>query len=116
VGPQAPERFQKHSRLIRSEEFVVTKARGKRRAGALMTIWLRPNALEHARLGLAVSRKVGKSHDRNLLKRRTRELFRRNALPFAVGMDYVVVFKPGAAELTFAALKDELGRLLGTKA
>ena len=108
----AEERFSKQSRLIRSEDFVTTQSRGKPRAGKLVVVWARPNALPQARLGLAVSRKVGKSHDRNLLKRRTRELFRRHLVAFKAGVDYVVMFKPGATALDFPSLRDELERLV----
>jgi ribonuclease P protein component len=108
------EHFPKHLRLIRSQDFVDCKAHGKRRASAHLIIWLKPNELAHPRLGLAVSRKVGKAHDRNLIKRRMRELFRRRGVPVRPGYDYVVVAKDTAAELSFEGLKQEMSGLLSS--
>ncbi|MCC6811630.1 MAG: ribonuclease P protein component [Deltaproteobacteria bacterium] len=106
------ERFAKRLRLIKSQEFVDCKTRGKRRASAHLILWFRSNERDHPRLGLAVSRKVGKSHDRNRFKRRVRELFRRGRVPFRPGYDYVIVAKVGAAELDSASLCDEMLGLL----
>lgn len=108
------QKFPPTARLRRSAEFRLVQSGGKRRASPLLVVWALENPDGHTRLGLAVSRKVGKAHDRNLLKRRIRELFRRRVLPLREGCDYVVAARPGAAELAFAALKDELTRLLSS--
>ena len=50
------------------------------------------------RLGLAVSRKVGGSVERNRLKRRLREAFDRIADGVEPGRDYVLIVRPGLAE------------------
>lgn len=65
------------------------------------------NDRDHARLGLAVSRRVGNAVVRNRVKRRLREIFRRNrgALPVA---DLVVIPFASAAQLDFAVLRAEV--------
>jgi ribonuclease P protein component len=45
----------------------------------------------HHRLGLTVSRKVGRAADRNRVKRLLRESFRRSTLGGARGFDLVIV-------------------------
>jgi ribonuclease P protein component len=69
----------------------------------------RPNDLEKARLGLAMSRRAAKrAVDRNKLKRLARESFRQQRqLPM---MDFVVMARPGAAAATKAELRESLDR------
>ncbi|MFU8855384.1 MAG: ribonuclease P protein component [Deferrisomatales bacterium] len=58
-----------------------------------------PGSSGGSRLGLVVSRKVGKAHARNRTKRLLREYFRLRRLAFAPTVDLVVVAKTGAAGL-----------------
>ncbi|MFY7698197.1 MAG: ribonuclease P protein component [Legionella sp.] len=55
------------------------------------TILYRINAVGHARLGLAISKRmIPKAHDRNRIKRLLRETFRANKLP---PVDIVIMAK-----------------------
>ncbi len=65
------------------------------------------------RLGLTVSRKVGNAVARNRVKRRVREWFRRERGHLTPGRDYVVIARPGAAELDARALWSELAEATG---
>ena len=66
------------------------------------------------RLGVTITTKINKrSVQRNLLRRRIREIFRRE-FPYGI-LDIVVVALNGATELTFDEVRDEL-RSLAIKA
>lgn len=103
------ERLLRRERLRRRKDYLRCYRRGRRRRGSLAILYFTPNDLDHPRLGITASRKVGKSVVRHLLKRRTKEIYRRwkhrDGLP---AMDLVVHLQPAAAEASFAELRREL--------
>lgn len=60
------------------------------------------------RLGIVASKKVGGAAARNRAKRLVREVFRTRPALFPSGVDLVVIARPGAPELTFAAASREV--------
>ena len=69
------------------------------------------------RLGITVSKKVGKAVIRNRMKRRFRALAR-ELLPVAglAGADHVLIGRPGGIERDFGLLRAELTKALGKAA
>jgi ribonuclease P protein component len=65
-----------------------------------------------ARLGITVSKKVGKAVVRNQVKRWVKESYRRMSELAPPATDLVVVARTGAAESSFAATSSELRGLL----
>jgi ribonuclease P protein component len=105
--------MQDRFRLKNGSDFRRVYSARRRRDGTLMTLYVKPNQLDHARLGVVVSTKVGGAVVRNTVKRRLREASR--ALVETIdhdGVDFVVVARPEAAAATFAALAEEVQRLL----
>jgi len=75
------------------------------------TVFAAPNALDHARLGLAVSRRAAPTAvARNRIKRQARESFRFHQAALA-GLDVVVVAQPPATAATPATLRGALEQL-----
>lgn len=73
------------------------------------------NGLGHSRIGITVTKKVGKANIRNRLKRWTREIYRRQREPLgldAQALDFVVNVKPNAADTTFPDFSRDLSRAL----
>ena len=64
-----------------------------------------PNELPYCRLGLAVSRKVGNAAVRNKIKRRLREIFRKQLKDRPLQYDFVVVARSAAADAEFSDLQ-----------
>ena len=66
------------ARVRRAGDFAALRHASGRLGGRCFSVRWRPNGLDHARLGLAVSKRVSKrAVDRNRIKRLVRESFRR---------------------------------------
>jgi ribonuclease P protein component len=101
--------FGKTRHLRLNADFQAVYKRGHRvSAPSLTLVWMRQEDPGPARLGLSVSRKAGKAHVRNLLKRRLREIFRLEAGLLAPGHDLVLVAKPGPPLPSYQALQTEV--------
>lgn len=102
--------FQRHERLS-GPDFKRAQRTGRRRVGRCLIVWayLREgNPARPARLGVVVARRHGGAAQRNLFKRRTREVFRTHK-PWPRGWDFVVSPKsPGPFPPAFATLREDV--------
>jgi len=87
-------RFPKAARLLRPREFRHVYETGLSKSIGPLHLFAAPNHLDHTRIGLSVSRRVGIAVRRNRIKRLLREAFRlaRPALPH--GYDLVINVRP----------------------
>ncbi|MDH7598018.1 MAG: ribonuclease P protein component [Sedimentisphaerales bacterium] len=80
-----------------------------RYANRLMTIYVAPNQLPFARLGVSVSKSCGKAVVRNRLKRLVREAFRLERARIPSGYDYMVILRSPQAQMpTLAQVRASL--------
>lgn len=108
----------RRERLTRRQDFAAVYARKKSWANGLLVLYVRRHELsgplaETRRVGFSVSKKVGKAHDRNKVKRRLRETIRKWSPHLAVGFDAIWVVRSGAASASFSQLEDAALSLLG---
>ena len=75
------------------------------------TVLVKENGLGHPRFGFSISKKVGKAHDRNHLKRKLREIARINYARLN-GVDIVIIPKKHTTEFDYQSLKSSLGHAL----
>lgn len=77
------------------------------------TAYRLPNSLEETRVGLSVSRRLGKSVTRNRIKRRLREAVRRNEEVLPRGEDIVIIARREAEKAPFGELEEDVRGLAG---
>ncbi len=104
------QRFPKRRRLRSRRDFAAVYRLRKRSGDTRLTVLARANGLDYSRLGLSVSRKVGKAHIRNGWKRRLREAFRTHREEIPAGFDFVVIPRPADAVPEYAAIVRSLLR------
>ena len=73
-------------------------------ANGYMVLYARRNRTGGNRVGITVSKKLGKAHVRNRTRRRIREVYRMNEERFLPGWDIVVVARSKAVDAEFSRL------------
>ena len=64
-----------------------------------------PRETESARIGISASKRVGKAVERNLVKRRFREIFRLNQHRIKPNVDMVISIRPPAVKASYQDLE-----------
>lgn len=104
--------FQRPERLRKRRQFLEVYESGRKAHSATLVVYVRENSLSCHRLGLTVSRKIGKAVTRNRIKRRLRELFRLKREEIPGSLDVVINVKRSAARAAFQELRQDLDRSL----
>ena len=103
--------MQDPEKLKKSWEFQRAYRQGSKYWNRYFVIYVRHNRFNQLRLGITVSKKVGKSVQRNRVKRLIREAFRQLRTHVKVGYDIVVVGRTSARQLTCQETQRALGHL-----
>jgi ribonuclease P protein component len=103
-------RFTRAHRIRSGRDFARAYERRQRAGDDVLLVFGCENDLPHPRLGLSVSRKVGRAVVRNRWKRLLREAFRLSQHELPRGVDLVVIPRP-EAKPTLEAVRGSLRRL-----
>ena len=82
-------------------------------AGPYLVLYARKNRTGGNRVGITVSKKLGKAHIRNRIRRRLREVYRLNEDRFLPGWDIVLVGRGKALDGDFEAIVKSFLSLAG---
>ena len=105
-------RFPATRRLKRSRDFEQVREKGRTVRGGLLTLGvLRLEEEAGFKVGIVTSRRLGGAVVRNRVRRRLREIVRRDQHALPEGVWLVVIARPAAAQADYAALENEWRRL-----
>ncbi len=102
-----------YASLRRRADFARVSRHGKRRSSEHLTCLI-ATGREQTRIGVTVSAHVGIAVIRNRVRRRIRAIMDEYAFAQRPPRDIVFIARPGAGELSFAELVDEVGRTFGS--
>ncbi len=101
----------KYGKIKKGWQFEKVYKEGSKFFDDLFVLYALPNDINEVRIGLTVTKKIGKSVQRNRIKRLIRESFRlsNRILP---GNDIVVIARKPSVDLKYSQAKNSLNHLL----
>ncbi|MBI2041398.1 MAG: ribonuclease P protein component [Candidatus Nealsonbacteria bacterium] len=98
----------KENRLKNTKEIELVFKKGKGFKAGFLFLKLVRNDLKTSRFAFVVSKKaVPKATDRNRIKRRLRDIVRRNAARIKAGFDLVIIVQKGIERVKFQKIKED---------
>jgi ribonuclease P protein component len=107
VARKTQEGFPWHHRIVRASDYRSIYGTGQKVHAERLVLYGRENGLDHSRLGMTVSRRVGKAVVRNRVKRLLREIFRKSADDIPNHFDFIVNAKRACATADYLTLREE---------
>jgi len=104
--------FRPADRIRKKAEYAAVFAESRKVADRFFVCYLAAREQQGNKMGLAVSRKVGKAVARNRVKRYLREFYRTHRPQMHTPCELVVVARPEAASLDYAGCVSAMRRLL----
>ena len=101
------EGFPRQYRIVRSSDYRAIYSSGLKVNSERFVLFGRENNLDHHRLGITVSRKIGGAVVRNRVKRLFREIFRKSSSDLPNHCDLVVNAKRACAAAPYGSLREE---------
>ncbi len=105
--------FQKSDRILKRQEFLEFFTSGRAVHSSGFVLAYKKISFYKPRIGITVSKKVGKSVVRNRVKRLIREYYRLNKDLLSCQWDYHLIAKKQASTLSYEQISDLLTKLFG---
>ena len=103
--------MKKEYRVKKSQDFDNIIRKKQSFANRQFVIYYQENKLDHMRLGISVSKKLGKAHERNKLKRYVRESFKTRK-DFLKNYDIIIIVRPATKGLSFLEFGSSIDHVL----
>ena len=103
--------MKKEYRVKKSTEFDRIIKEKKSFANSQFVIYYSKNNENHMRLGISVSKKLGKAHERNKLKRYVRENFNKKK-DLIKSYDIIIIVRQGAVGIDFDQFSNSINHIL----
>lgn len=100
------------NRLKKRKEFAYLYTSGTAKHASHLTMVYLPTKKRATKIGFSISKKVGKAHTRNLIKRRLRAIVREIVPSLPDELNIVFIAKVGIESVGFDKLKDEVNYLI----
>ncbi|MCL2168636.1 MAG: ribonuclease P protein component [Defluviitaleaceae bacterium] len=98
--------------LKKNSDFGHVFKAGKAKGSFTLVVFVVPNKIGQNRLGITVSKKMGKAVVRNKLRRRIKEAFRVFENELSLGHDIVILPKEGLVDASFIEIQKTLKYLM----
>src|SRR5579859_3647798 len=99
-------------RLRQARDFARVRKKGRAWSHSLLILTAVPNGGAVTRVGFSVSKRVGKAHVRNRVRRLLREAVRQELPAIVPGYDVVIISRPPLAGKPFSAVSEAVHRQL----
>ncbi|MCF6465982.1 ribonuclease P protein component [Clostridium sp. Cult2] len=104
----------KEYRLRNNEDFKKVYKRGKNYWNRNLVLYKMKNGLNYSRVGFTVSKKIGNSVVRNRVKRRLKEILRKNFNMVRKEYDIIIIPKKNVVDLKHVELESAMLHILKT--
>jgi len=96
----------KKNRLRKNEDFKRIYKNGKNYYNRNLIMYIMKNELEDTRIGFTVSKKIGNSVVRNRVRRRIKEIVRKNFNNIKEGYDIILIPKKNVVDISHKELEN----------